>query len=109
MSKKTKQSKREMFTRDVNINSCEGCKRHRGHVLGSDPQREIGRGLVVQRLGHQNGRRAIFPVGREVETNRHVGFGHHAVLQVVGHPRVAQLRGGLDSLTRGVKESFADK
>lgn len=85
-------------TCNVDINGGEGCERHRGNILRSNSQREKGRGFIVQRLRHQNGRRAVFTIGREVESDRHVGFGHHPVLQVIGHSGVAQLRGGLDSL-----------
>ncbi|TNN67991.1 hypothetical protein EYF80_021783 [Liparis tanakae] len=86
------------LTCNIDINRRESGKRHRGHILRSDPKGEDGRGLVVQRLGHQNGRRAVLAVGREVETNRHIGFGDRAILQVIGHPRITQLRSRLDAL-----------
>lgn len=85
-------------TCDININGCEGCERHGSDILRSNPEIEEGSGFVVQRLRDQNGCRAIFTIWREVETNGHVGFGHHPVLQVVGHSRIAQLRGRLDCL-----------
>lgn len=88
----------ETPTCDVDINGGEGGEGHRRHVLRSDPKVEEGSGLVVQRLGHQDGRRAVLAVRGQVETHGHVGLGHHAVLQVVGHPGVAQLGGRLDCL-----------
>jgi len=95
------------LTCNIDINCRESGKRHRGHILRSNPKREDGRGLVVQRLGHQNGRWAVLAVGREVETNRHIGFGDRAILQVIGHPRITQLRGRLDGLDRVLNQDFA--
>lgn len=85
-------------TCNVDINGGEGCERHRGNVLRSNSQMEKRRGFVIQRLGHQDGRGAVFTVRGEVEPDRHVGFGHHPVLQVVGHPGVTQLGGGFEGL-----------
>lgn len=88
----------EIPTCDVDINGGEGGERHRRHVLRPHPEVEEGCGLVVQRLRHQDGRRAVLAVRGEVEPDGHVGLGHHAVLQVVGHPGVAQLGRRLDGL-----------
>lgn len=84
----------------IDINCSESSERNRSNVLRSNPERENGCGLVVQRLGHQNGRGAVFAVGGKVEANWHVGFGDHPILQVVRHPRVAQLRRRLDCLNK---------
>lgn len=79
------------YTCNIDVNSGESCKRNRGHVLCTDPQRKIRCGLIVQRLRHQDGCRAIFTVGGQIETNRHVGFRNHPVLKVVRHPWVTQM------------------
>lgn len=97
------------LTCNININCGERCERHRSHVLRSNPEREDGCGLVVQRLGHQDGRGAVLAVGREVKTDRHVGFGDHAVLQVIRHPRITQLGSRLDCLNNRCKKKHSRK
>lgn len=93
-------AKNKSHTCYIDINYSESSERNRSDVLRSNPEREKGRGLVVQRLGHQDGRGAVFAVWGKVETNWHVGFGDHPILQVVRHPRVAQLRRRLDCLNK---------
>lgn len=100
ISKTVKGGKSTNHTCDIDINCSESCKRNCSHVLRSDPERKKGCCLIVQRLRHQNGRRAIFTVGGEIETNWHVGFRNHPVLQVVCHPWVTQMRGCFDCLNR---------
>lgn len=100
-SKEQKNPKRKdikSHTCYVDINCSESSERHCSNILSSNPEIEKGRSLVVQRLGHQNGRGAVFAVRGEVETNWHVGFGDHPILQVVRHPWVTQLRCRLDCL-----------
>lgn len=92
------------LTCHVDIDGGEGRERHRGDVLDSHPEREEARRLIVEVLGHQDGRRAVGPVGLDVEPHRHVGLGHLTLLQVVGHTGVTKRRRRLDGLMGERKE-----
>lgn len=92
------------LTCHVDVDGGEGRERHGGDVLDSHPEREEARCLIVEVLGHQDGRRAVGPVGLDVEPHRHVGLGHLTLLQVVGHTGVAKRRRRLDGLMGERKE-----
>lgn len=86
------------LTCDIKIDRSEGCQGDCSHILSPDPQYEVPGGLIVQGLSHQDGGRAVLTVRGQIEAYRHVGLRHHPILQVIGHSRVPQWRGGLDSL-----------
>lgn len=87
------------LTRHVDVDGGEGGERHGGDVLHSHSEREEASRLVVQVLGHQDGRRAVRPVRFDVEPNRHVGLRHLTLLEVVGHTGVTEWGRRLDGLT----------
>lgn len=90
----------QSLTCNIDIDCREGSQGNSCHVLRPHTQWEVRRCLVVEWLWHQDRCRAVLTVWGEVEPYWHVGFRDHPVLQVVGHPWVAQMRGGFDCLSR---------
>ncbi len=86
------------MTCHVDVDGGERGQWHGGDVLDSHSEHEEAGCLEVEVLGHKDGRRAVGPVGLDVEPHRHVGLWHLTLLQVVGHPGVTERRRCFDSL-----------